>query len=193
MLNEDSHWRSAHPEVLRVRRRFARVYLVVYFPLAMASLILGSLALILQVSWWRIGFFAGIMGTFAALMAAGIREWKLEKPVRLRVITACPVCDARMPTADMRNHVEGTHPDIWRLVKQSYWLLNPGIFAVLAYLLVLLTMLILFDLPDSVWDALPFLLFVPIFSWMVILGVVGFVLDRTRLQPARESWRMLHP
>lgn len=192
-MNEYAHRASAHPEVLAVQKSQGRRYLLRYFPLAMIGLAVAGVSLLLHEGWWRIGFLAGIYSMFAILLIFGVREWKVERPVRLDVVTTCAVCDSPMAIRDVRTHMASTHPEMWRLMRRSAWLLNPGIYTILAYLLVLFGIMVALPMPDSFWNLVPALLFVPIFAWMAVLVIVGIVLDRTRLQPARRSWRMSHP
>lgn len=193
LWNESSHKASAHPEVLAVQRSQGRRYILRYYPLAMIGLAVAGVSIILQQAWWRIGFLAGIYSMFAILLIFGAREWKVERSVRLDVVTSCAVCDSRMAIRDYQTHLRSIHPEIWRLARRSAWLLSPGIYVILVYVLVLVGVMVAAPMPDSFWSLVPALLFVPVFAWMVILAVVGIVLNQTRLKPARRNWQMSHP
>ncbi len=191
--NEYDHRVSAHPEVLAVQRSLGQRYLTRYFPLAMIGLAVAAVSVFLQQAWWRIGLLAGLYSMFAVLLIFGVREWKVERPVRLAVVTSCAVCDSKMAMRDLQAHLRSTHPEIWRLARRSGWLLSPGMYVILVYFMVLIGLMVAAPMPDSFWDMIPVLLFGPVFAWMLMVIVVGIVLDRTRLRPARRNWRMSHP
>jgi hypothetical protein len=184
MWSEFDHKMKAHPEVMAIQGSNRMRYAVWYFPAITAAigLMVGS-ALLHESWWWRLGVLGGIYAMFAILIVFGVKSWRRERPFRLQVSTACMVCGAQMQVKDVESHMSTEHPDVFRAVKRTAWLMTPTLLGFLVYLLALIGLLV-FNVLPAVRTLYLALVFVPLFTWMAIIAVVGFVLGKRYLKHA---------
>jgi hypothetical protein len=183
MWSEFDHKIRAHPEVMAIQRSDRMRYAVWYFPAITAAIGLMVGSALLHESWWRFGVLAGIYAMFAALFVFGVKSWRRERPFRLQVSTTCMVCGARMQVKDVESHTSMEHPDVFRAMKRTQWLMTPTLSAFLIYMLGLISLLAL-NMWRADYQSLIVLLFVPLFGWMAIVAMIGLVLGKRYLKHA---------
>jgi hypothetical protein len=159
----------------------------------MLFFVLAFLSVAAQQPWSRLGLLAGIYAMFAVLIVGGVRAWKQERSLHLNVKVSCAVCDEKIPKRDLDSHLLGMHPQIYRLMRATSWLLGPTIYGFLGYLFVLLGVMVMEVLGEGFWSVVLWLVIGPVFGWMIILVIVGVSIDRRYLRPARAEWRGMHP
>ena len=195
MLNEASHKQAAHADIMNLRRSMSARYLRRYLPLALFGLVLGGFSVFIHQWWWRLGFLGGIYLMLVVLVVFVRRAWREEKPLHRAIRLRCPVCDVQMSSQDLRIHLPAEHPEIYRLMKRTAWLLVPALWVFLVYVFALIGVQILGWVPESSLTSGVWYLFLigPLVVWMLVIAAVGIILNRTKLRPARESWRNSRP
>lgn len=192
-LNNESHMRAAHPDIVAVQRIAGLRYLTLYLPLSLVAAIFAVISGTLQAWWWRIGLLAGIYAICGLHLLSLIQEWRAEKPLRLRVVIPCAVCGERMQSAALLDHIRAVHPAIGRVAARAPWIIWPGVFVPVGYVMLLGGLAILGFFDKAFWDLFPVLGFVPLLAYLVALVVASQVLYRRYLRPAQREWRAAHP
>lgn len=192
-FDEDSHLRTAHPDIVAVRKGAGLWYMTVYLPLSVLAAIFVVISGILQAWWWRIGILAGIYAICGLHFLSLVQEWRAEKSLRLQVVIPCAVCGERVMSAVLQDHIRAVHPAISRVATRTPWIVWPGGAVPVGYIMALVGVAILGFFDQMLWDLFPVLAFVPLVAYLVTLVVVPLVLDRRYLRPAQRQWQAAHP
>lgn len=100
-----------------------------YIPTVVAALALVVVSALGREWWSRFGILGGIYTLMGAVVVFGIRSWRRERPLRLQVRTLCMAYGERMTAQDLESHMATMHPDVFRAMKRTAWLMTPTLFA----------------------------------------------------------------
>jgi hypothetical protein len=197
LREQESHLRSAHPDIFekqgRARKSFMR-WLVPLEAAAGAGFFLGLFVpeVIFHISEpiWYIAALVAIL-VIAALVpmpyATKLRRAYVE-PV-WTILNPCQICDARIPEPMrlMRAHLASEHPAHYRWVRTAWYGFIGSFFGILAALIVTADSMHLLAL----LDAKTWLLFAASI-WMGLWIVWMIVVGRPHIKKVRLAWETSH-
>lgn len=178
---------------MAVRKAAGLRYLTMYLPLSAVAVIFAVISGTQQAWWWRIGLLTGIYAACALHFLPLIQEWRSEKALRLRVVIPCAICGERMQSAAVLDHMRSAHPAVGRVAARGLWIIWPGIWLLVGYVMLLGAIAILGFFDSLIWDLFPVLAFVPLVAYLVVLVAAAQVFDRRYLRPAKRQWQAAHP
>lgn len=122
------HRRSAHAEILAVRqeiRRRTRTHRKPFLFPGMVLVVLGLLSFLPGLRWLTLVVLAGLYGLLVVWFVFEVHLWRRWPGIVLDLEVSCEVCDGKVPKGEFYRHMEGTHAQIYRLMKGFRWLLGP--------------------------------------------------------------------